>query len=448
VRPPATASAASIRPHTGVDDGLDTHEGDDQWRRTAVLDLGGLGGGEEVDHGAEGGDHGDRRAERQQPAEAVADHGVAPKRQESRGHAGKAQQSDEVGGIPRRLDEHRVELLGLVALVASRGVQRELFVGLGVADALMYFGRQAGLHIPPLHAGAWLAWVSIWLVPLAMAAAGIAIMVFPTGRHLSPRWRAASYVMAGLAALVAVGSALWPIEDDWRHSGLVFPFELGGEDIARAAILWPMMLSCYTGLQVLWAAAAVTRPRRGRQSRGPPAAVVRLRGGGLGGAPARRAGHLGHALLGLLTLPLLPLAAGMAIVRHRLYDIDPVINKALVGGAMLLPPWATSAWSSGSAPASGARRGAGPHRDRRGGGRVRARTTSRAGAGGPARLWPACDPLRDALAPLRAAGPHRRTHKASGPPSSSRLKAASSSVGTPSCSALSAFDPAFSPTTT
>ena len=41
-------------------------------------------------------------------------------------------------------------------------------------------------------------------------------------------------------------------------------------------------------------------------------------------------------LLGLLSLPLVPLAAGVAIVRYRLFDIDPIINKALVGGAMVL----------------------------------------------------------------------------------------------------------------
>lgn len=226
--------------------------------------------------------------------------------------------------------------VGLYVLRARPGHRLgQLFVGLAVADALMYFGRQAGLHSPPLPGGAWLAWVSIWLVPLTMAAAGVAIMVFPTGRHLSPRWRAASYVMAGLATLVALGSSLWPIEDDWRHSDLVFPFDLGGEDAARS-VLWPMMLSCYTGFQALWAAAVVTRLRRAgshevRQLRWFVLAVAVS-------AALLLAGQVvwGTPLLGLLTLPLLPLAAGMAIVRHRLYDIDPVINKALVGGAMVL----------------------------------------------------------------------------------------------------------------
>ena len=40
------------------------------------------------------------------------------------------------------------------------------------------------------------------------------------------------------------------------------------------------------------------------------------------------------AALGVLVVPIVPLAAGVAIVKYRLYDIDPVINKTLVVGAM------------------------------------------------------------------------------------------------------------------
>lgn len=211
----------------------------------------------------------------------------------------------------------------------------QLFVGLGVAAALMYFGRQAGLHSPALPGGAWLAWVSIWLVPLVLAASGVAVMVFPTGRHLSRRWRAAAYAMVGLASLIALASALWPIEDDWRRSDLSFPFDLGGADTARA-VVGPLMLAGYVGFQVMWAAAVVTRLRRAagdeaRQLRWFVFAVavsllLLITGEIAWGTP----------LPGLLTYPLVPLAAGVAIVRYRLYDIDPVINKTLVGGAMVL----------------------------------------------------------------------------------------------------------------
>ncbi len=141
--------------------------------------------------------------------------------------------------------------------------------------------------------------------------------------------------MAGLAVLVALASALWPIEDDWRRSHLVFPFDLGGADLARA-IGVPLMLGLYFGFQIMWVAAVVTRLRRAgsdevRQLRWIVFAVavsllLMLTGEIVWRTP----------LPGLLTLPLVPVSAGLAIVRYRLYDIDPVINKTLVGGAMVL----------------------------------------------------------------------------------------------------------------
>lgn len=226
--------------------------------------------------------------------------------------------------------------VGLYVLRARPGHRiGQLFVGLGVAAAVMYFGRQYGLHAPSLPGAQWLAWVSIWPVPLVMAAAGVGVMVFPTGQHLSRRWRAAAYAMVGLATLIALASALWPIEDDWSSTDLTFPFRTVGEDTARGVVV-PLMLGCYAGFQVLWASAVITRMRRAdrdevRQLRWFVYAVavstlLLVVGGVAWDTP----------LPGLLSLPLVPLAAGVAIVRHRLYDIDPVINKTLVVGAMVL----------------------------------------------------------------------------------------------------------------
>ena len=211
----------------------------------------------------------------------------------------------------------------------------QLFVGLGVAAAIMYVGRQYGLDSEQLPGGAWAAWTSIWMVPLVMASVGVAVMLFPTGLHLSRRWRAAAHVMLGLAVLLAVASALWPIEDDWRSSALDFPFRSPGEEVARA-VVWPLMVSCYLGFQLLWAAAVATRWRRAdrdeaRQLRWFVLAVTVTLALLLAGTIVWQT-----PVIGQLAMPLVPVAAGLAIVRYHLYDIDPVINKAMVVGALVL----------------------------------------------------------------------------------------------------------------
>ncbi|RPF39229.1 histidine kinase [Streptomyces sp. TLI_185] len=209
-----------------------------------------------------------------------------------------------------------------------------LFVATGVLHAVMFFGRQYGLHSGTLVAASWLGWVGVWPLPLAIALAGWTFMAFPDGRLPSPLWRPALVVMFAVAAVLAVVSALWPVEYD--RMGLAAPHPLnvpGGEAADR---VWKYAQYSYLLFQVLWTAAIVVRIRRARgdevrQMRwlvfAVVAAIVLLVAGLLA---------FGSPVPGLLALPLIPVAAGFAILKFRLYDIDPVINKSLVVGAMLL----------------------------------------------------------------------------------------------------------------
>ncbi len=209
-----------------------------------------------------------------------------------------------------------------------------LFVGTGVLHAVMFFGRQYGLYDGTLPAASWLGWVGVWSLPLAIALAGWTLMAFPDGRLPSPGWRLAVVAMMVVAAVLAVVSALWPVEYD--RIGMAAPHPLHVSGAEGAARFWEYAKVSYVLFQVLWTVAIVGRICRARgdevrQMRWLVFAVVMA-------TVLLVAGLLvfGTPVPGLLALPLIPVAAGFAILKLRLYDIDPVINKTLVVGALLL----------------------------------------------------------------------------------------------------------------
>ncbi|GGK55336.1 histidine kinase [Streptomyces flaveus] len=225
--------------------------------------------------------------------------------------------------------------VGLYVLrVRPRHPEGWLFVATGVLHAVMFFGRQYGLYDGALAGASWLGWAGVWPLPLAIALAGWTLMAFPDGRLPSPWWRFAVVAMMTVAAVLAVVSALWPVEYD--RMGLAAPHPLavpGGEAADR---VWEYAQYSYLLFQVLWTVAIVVRIRRARgdevrQMRWLAFAVVTAIVLLVVGLLA-----FGSPVPGLLALPLIPVAAGFAILKFRLYDIDPVINKTLVVGAMLL----------------------------------------------------------------------------------------------------------------
>lgn len=221
-------------------------------------------------------------------------------------------------------------------VVRMRPGHREglLFMAVGVVHAVMFFGRQFGASERLLPGAAWIGWVGVWPLGLAIALTGWTLMAFPDGRLLSRRWRAAGLGMLALGFGISMVSALWPV--DYDRTALVggHPLNVPGAD--RAAELWEGALLSFMAFQVVWTAAVVVRLRRARgdearQMRWLVYAVVidlALLAGGMI--------VVGNPVPGLLGLPLVPLAAGIAILKYRLYDIDPVINKTIVIGAMVL----------------------------------------------------------------------------------------------------------------
>ena len=187
----------------------------------------------------------------------------------------------------------------------------------------------------------------VWYVWFMLVAVFLPLL-FPSGRLLSPLWRPVVWIALAALAASVVGTLFTPGDLDvsvpvenpiaagGAWVGVVDVFTVAGDLLAVVAF-------------VLTAASLVLRVRRAR-------GVERqqLKWFGLVGlvtlgaivlamlekiAPGGRFEAIGavgwFTFLGAVVFGV-PAATGVAILRHRLYDIDLVINRALVYGALTL----------------------------------------------------------------------------------------------------------------
>ncbi len=175
-----------------------------------------------------------------------------------------------------------------------------------------------------------------WFLVLALTLV-FTPLLFPTGRLLSPRWRPVAW-LAGLAT--ALPTALVSVAPD-LSLGTV-PDRVTANPIGVAAagnlLKGPVVPALIMLLVVLAAAAFASLVIRFRRSQGAErqqlkwftyaAALVPL--SVVGDALPAPVGDLATAL----PIVFLPVAAGIAILRYRLYDIDRLINRTLVYGLL------------------------------------------------------------------------------------------------------------------
>ncbi|MDQ3575270.1 MAG: sensor histidine kinase, partial [Actinomycetota bacterium] len=223
-----------------------------------------------------------------------------------------------------------------VFVVLRRPGNREgwLFIATGVAHAVMFAGRQYGFYAgthegDTLPAVSWVTWMGVWPLPLVLVLSGVTIMCFPNGRLPSPRWRKVVAAMVSVGALLALASALWPVE--YAENSLSVPHPLHVAGYATAQGLWTMVAPpVYLSFQMAWAACVVVRLRR---AEGDEARQLKWFVYTVAMAVVAMAVSLivfRSAALGVLAVPVVPIAAGAAILKYRLYDIDVVINKTIV----------------------------------------------------------------------------------------------------------------------
>jgi len=230
------------------------------------------------------------------------------------------------------------------ALVASR--QPGNAIGWLFCAAGTLFGAAslaqgyAEVALPDGRPGAvWAAWLSGWLyLAPVFGLPSLLFLLFPDGRPLRPRWRAAVWVAAVAVVLQSVGTALRPGELlDAPVPGIENPLGVSGAELPEG-LGWALGL-----LSLLLATTSLSL--RFRRARG----VERVQLTWFVSAAVVFAvsimtevviwtvkGDIPEVaqLLVLAAYATIPLASGIAILRHRLYDIDLVIKRTLVYGSL------------------------------------------------------------------------------------------------------------------
>src|SRR5262249_49491717 len=221
-------------------------------------------------------------------------------------------------------------VLGFV--VASRRPENPIgWLTLAANLGLDNFSAQYGLHAlvaapGSLPAGRAFAWLSVWIWLVTEPAFAFFLLLFPTGRLPSPRWRPAAWLMAGGYAVVTA-FAMASATRNWSD-----PF---GRQVTGAAA----NVMFFLGLTVPPMVGLTGLIVRFRRSTGDERMQLKWL---LAAAAFTVAtfiptylGSPGFAPLSALASVWMLVSIGIAMLKYRLYGIDIVISKALLFGTLI-----------------------------------------------------------------------------------------------------------------
>ncbi len=203
---------------------------------------------------------------------------------------------------------------------------------LGVAtDTYATYATRAGAAAP--SSVTWAVWLGAILGELGFLFA-LAILLFPDGRLPSPRWRVVAWlIVAGEALMVLIAATSSAALRAQAAAVLVSPVRLIPDSLADPVV--NVLQTAFIPLTLAAAAGLVVRYRRATPDVRHQIKWVAY--ASLLTAVALLISGLvfGNPLGALLAVgPLIPVAAGIAIFKYRLYDIDVVISKTIVYGSL------------------------------------------------------------------------------------------------------------------
>jgi len=234
------------------------------------------------------------------------------------------------------------------AIVASRRPENPvgwLLCLSGFATSTSTFASQYAIYAllaqpNSLPAGEAMAWIAAWMLPIMNGVQVFYLLLFPTGRLPSRRWRWLAWLTVAYI-LVGVTTAAF----SWgAHLGSLGPIRnpLGIEGLTP---IYKAVL--YTMSPALLIAAVFSLAVRLRRAVGVERQQLKWLAYAAGGLAIVSIlliisiaidtpgwyEWVANAIIVTVT-PGIPIAIGIAIIRYRLYDIDLLINRTLVYGSL------------------------------------------------------------------------------------------------------------------
>jgi signal transduction histidine kinase len=247
------------------------------------------------------------------------------------------------GGIPvatfETLTLASIAIIG--AVVASRQPRNPigwilssiaLWIGVIIIASHIYWALAFG-DPTPSGVAVFCAWVTSWIwIPAMMPALMLFPLYFPTGRPPSPRWRWVEWVFVAAVVTSFIGAAFAP--GVFEEYPVTNPVGAGGS-LAEVVKLVNASGFGFMALGLLAAPISlVIRFRRSvdierQQIKWVASAAVLFPILFIMPTDEALGDDIGFAML-LLGLLIIAIAVAISVLRYRLYDIDVVINKAVV----------------------------------------------------------------------------------------------------------------------
>ena len=189
-----------------------------------------------------------------------------------------------------------------------------------------------------LPGGMWMAWFGGWARGMGwLLIVAFLLLLFPNGRLPSPRWRPVLWGIVGYIAFFTFVVWLSPASSDVRLAFLGNPL---GLELEIMNLLEEVLYLTLPLVLVVSGTAVILRFRR---SRGDERQQLKWFAYAVGVMVVLFAFWLPLEMTGLLPVSQLafivpffglPVAAGIAILKYRLYDIDLLISRTLVYGVL------------------------------------------------------------------------------------------------------------------